>query len=83
MEQQEHLFVNKDRTNHDIWTMEDAIESGIPIDVESGDDMEYIGPVSLRIGDICIVVEQLGSVYVVNQKTGHIQMHGFEFLMQS
>lgn len=41
--QQIHLFKDKAGNLHE-WTMEDVIESGTPVDGETGDDMEYVGP---------------------------------------
>lgn len=43
MKQQVHIFRDESGNDHE-WTMEDVIESGTPVDDETGEDMEYIGP---------------------------------------
>ena len=43
--QQEHLFRNPETGESAIWTMEDVMDAGTPIDAETGDDLEYVGPV--------------------------------------
>lgn len=41
--QQVHLF-RDERGDIYEWTMEDVIDAGTPVDPETGDDLEYLGP---------------------------------------
>lgn len=45
-QQQQHLFRNAETGHTAVWTMQDAVEAGTPVDPETGDDLEYVGPVS-------------------------------------
>ena len=68
--QQEHLFTNEDTGYHATWTMADVVERGLPIDPDSGDDLEYVGPVLHRIGNVVVTAQSGQSLCIVNLESG-------------
>ena len=65
--QQVHLFKDEEGNLHE-WTMENVVDAGTPIDPETGDDLEYVGPKppENEVGNY-FNMEELDSVYVTQQ----------------
>jgi hypothetical protein len=68
--QQAHLFANKETGYHATWTMADVVERGLPIDPDSGEDLEYAGPVIQRTGSIVVAAEGTERLCIADLDTG-------------
>ncbi len=71
--QQEHLFYNEETNHHAVWTMADAVDAGMPIDAEDGDDLDYVGPVVHKTEDHVVAVDSNNAMYILDISTGTIR----------
>ena len=71
--QQEHLFFSEETNQHAIWTMADAVDAGTPVDPESGDDFNYVGPVIHRAGHHIVAVDSIHALCILDISSGRMR----------